>query len=71
MTVVNIDVRHLLDMTHRPVVVKVTELVGESLHVIWLQSRRVRDDIEVGGGDSALTNTLTHKKEVVPEIQQM
>ena len=46
--------------THRPVVVEVTEFVGETLHVIWLQSRCVVDHIEVSWRDSALTHTLTH-----------
>ena len=64
--------------TDRPVVVKVAEFVGESLHMIWLESRCVTYHIEVGGRDSALTHTLTHKEEVIPatkiqgrEIQTM
>ena len=57
---------HLQTFTYRPVVVEMTQLVGESLHVIWLEARRITDDIEVGGRDSALTDTLTHKEKVIP-----
>ena len=34
--------------------------------MVRLQSRGVTDDVEVGGGHSTLTNTLTHKEEVIP-----
>ena len=57
---------HNVVITYRPVVVEVAEFVGESLHVVWLESRGVTDHIEVGGGHRPLTNTLTHKEEIIP-----
>ena len=51
---------------YRPVVVEVAELVGEPLHVVWVQAGGVTDDVKVGWSDSALTCTLTHQKEIIP-----
>ena len=33
--------------THRPVVVEMTQFVGEPLHVVRFESTRVIDDVEV------------------------
>ena len=52
--------------THRPVVVEVTQLVCQPLQVVRFESRGVGDDVVVGGAHCALTDTLTHNKEVVP-----
>ena len=52
--------------THRPVVVEVTQLISEPLKVVRFESRGVRDDVVVGGAHRALTDSLTHHKEVVP-----
>ena len=52
--------------THRPVVIEVTELVRQPLHVVRPQSRLVKDDVKVGGSDSALTHTLAHNEVVIP-----
>ena len=46
------------------------QLVGESLEVVWFESRGVRNDVVVGGSDSALTDSLAHNKEVVPSIRE-
>ena len=45
---------------HRPVVVEVAQLVGEPLHVVWLESRCVIDNVETGGRDCSLANRLAH-----------
>lgn len=42
------------------------KLVGEPLHVVRLQSRLVKDHVEVGGSDSPLTHTLAHNEIVIP-----
>lgn len=55
-------------LTYRPVVVEVAEFVGQSLHVVRLQSRGVIDDVEVGGRDCSLTDTLTDQEEVIPAM---
>ena len=51
---------------HRPVVVEVAEFVGEPLHVVRFQATRVIDDVEMGGSDCSLMNTLTCQEEIVP-----
>ena len=51
---------------HRPVVVEVAEFVGEPLHVVRFQATRIIDDVEMGGSDCSLTNTLTCQEEIVP-----
>ena len=48
-----------------PVVVHVSHLVGQPLHVVWLQSGRVVYHSVVGGCDSTLTNFLTHQEEII------
>ena len=44
------------------------EFVGESLHVVRLQSHGVIDDVEVGGRDCPLTDALTDQEEVIPAM---
>lgn len=56
--------------THLPVVVHVTELVGEPLHVVWLQTVGVVDDVVVSGGDAPSTDSLAHDVEVIPGTQE-
>lgn len=56
--------------TYCPVIVEVAELIGESLNVIWFESRCVPDDIEVGWSDSPLTDALAHQEEVIPAQTQ-
>lgn len=51
---------------HWPVVVEVTELVGEPLDVVWLKPRGIADHIEMCGCDRPLTHTLAHNEEVIP-----
>ena len=46
----------VLMITYWPVVVEMTQLVGESLHVVRLEARCVMDDIEAGRTDSTLTH---------------
>jgi hypothetical protein len=38
------------------------------LNMIWLERWRVVDDNVMRGSHSPLTNVLTHKEEVVPEM---
>ena len=45
----------VLMITYRPVVVEMTQLVGESLHVVRLETRCIMDDIEAGWSDGTLT----------------
>lgn len=52
--------------THGPVVVEVTEFIGKSLHVIWLQTSGIVDHIEVSRGNCSLTHTLAHNEIVIP-----
>ena len=54
-------------VSHRPVIVKVAELVRKSLHMIRLEPRSVADHVKVSGCDSSLPNTLTDNEVVVPE----
>ena len=55
---------------HLPVVVHVAELVGESLHVIRLQSAGVVDNVVVGWGDASKADSLAHNVEVIPGKQR-
>ena len=48
--------------SHRPVVVEVAEFVRKPLHVVRLEACGVPDDVEVGGSDCSLTDTLTSQK---------
>ena len=57
-------------VSHRPVVVEVTEFVGEPLHVVRLEATRVKDDVEMSWSNCPLTNTLTCQEEVIPEHTQ-
>lgn len=52
--------------THLPVEVHVAQLVGESLHVIWLQATGVVNDVVVCRRDAASVDGLAHNVEVVP-----
>ena len=54
------------EITNRPVVVEVAELVGEALLVVRGQVGAVVDDVVVGGGDGALAHRLAHHEEVIP-----
>ena len=56
--------------THRPVVVQVTELVGQPLEVVGFESRGVGDDVVVRRSHRALTDTLAHKEEVIPSTRE-
>lgn len=51
---------------HLPVVVQVTELVREPLHVVRLQSAGVVDDVVVSGWNASWSDRLAHDVEVVP-----
>ena len=53
-------------LAYRPIVVEMAHLVGQPLKVVWLQTRRVTDHIEVSGCDGPLTDTLAHNKKVIP-----
>lgn len=49
-----------------PVVVHVSELVGEALEMVRLESRVITHHSVMGRCDSALTYVLTHQEEVIP-----
>ena len=49
-----------------PVVVKVTQLVGELLDVFRLKPAAVLDHVVGGGIDSSLPHALRHEEEVIP-----
>ena len=57
-------------MSYRPVVVEVGQLVGESLHVVWLEPRGVLYHVEVSGRDSTLSHRLTDEEEIIPAHTQ-
>lgn len=57
---------HDLSSSYLPVVVHVTELVGEPLHVVRFESARVVHHVVVRWGDAAQANGLAHDEEVVP-----
>ena len=58
---------HTLNVpTHWPVVVEMAKFVAQSLNVVWFQTRRVPNHIEVSRSYRSLTNTLAHKEEVIP-----
>lgn len=49
-----------------PVVVHVAQLVRKSLHVIWLQTTTVIDDVVVSRRDASRANGLAHDVEIIP-----
>ena len=49
-----------------PVVVEVSQLVGQHLDVLGLQAGGVLDDVVAGGVDGALPHRLGDQEEVVP-----
>ena len=50
----------------RPVVVQVTQFVGQLLQVIWGEARVIPDHIIGRWVDSALSHTLGHKEKIIP-----
>ena len=38
--------------------------------MVWPQSRGVKDDIEVSGSDSTLTDRLADKEKVIPAVAE-
>ncbi len=53
-----------------PIIVKMTELVGQSLQLVRGKSALVEDDIVGHRSDRTLTDALRNQKEVVAETQQ-
>lgn len=49
-----------------PVVVHVAQLVCKSLHVIWLQTTTVMDDVVMSRRDASRANGLAHNVEIIP-----
>lgn len=58
--------RNLRVVYYRPVIVEMCQFVGQPLHVVRLEACPVPYHIVVCGGDSALSNRLAHKVEVIP-----
>jgi len=50
----------------RPVVVEMAQLVGQSLHVVWLQCSSVMNHVVVGRSNGALADRLRDQEEVIP-----
>lgn len=50
----------------RPVVVQVSELVGQALKVVWCQPGAVLNHVVMGWRHRSLTDRLADKKEVIP-----
>lgn len=56
--------------SYRPVEIRVTQLVDETLHVVGLQPRLVVDHVVVRGRHGALAYALAHDKKVVPDAER-
>ena len=53
-------------LPYRPVIIKMSQFISKSLHVVWGKSRGVMDNIEMCGTNSSLTNRLAYQKEIIP-----
>lgn len=59
-------IMQLLQLTYRPVVVQVCELVRQALEVIRSETRAVFNHVVVRGRHCSLTHRLAHKEEIKP-----
>lgn len=57
-------------LTHRPVVVQMTKLVGQTLQVIWFQTVGVIKHVVICRVHCSLAGVLTYQEKVVPRRQQ-